>query len=723
MGCSHRLVSHPASGEAMSRFQTHSNECFSAGCSFRGRAVEVVLSSASKSDRRQCTRQLKNILFFNPKDQNPVFERYKKSSLTSATAALLLCLGAGCSSNPPVPRDATAEEASVSIDVPVDMAPPRCMNAMSCAGSPGRPICDTATGQCVSCMSMASACSAGTYCNAATGGCDRGCSTDMGCAATGDAGVAGDGGVAATRCDPITHTCVACVTNDHCPPGNLCRGSTCVPGCSAMRPCATGQSCCDNACVDTATNIAACGACGTTCNVANGRAVCVMGACGVGMCTAPYENCDRNSANGCESNTQTDTANCGMCGRACEGRANATATCTMGTCGVRCNDGFADCDGDAANGCETDTRTSTTHCGRCGRSCAAAGGTAICTDSVCGVGMCGMGFEDCDGNAANGCETNVNTSSANCGRCGTVAPSRPNATGVCVAGVTRVVCNEGFGDCDGMAANGCETNLNDSVGNCGRCATACPGGTQATAVCAAGTCALRCNAGFGNCDGMSSNGCEANLNTDISNCNACRSACIAGPSSRAACTMGTCSITCSTGFSNCNSNPADGCEVDTRVAPTNCGTCGTVCPAGQVCNDGACVAPCPGIQTRCGGTCVALLTSNTNCGGCGTICPSGSTCTDGLCRCAIGTDPIIGVRCGAACVNVLTDNANCGTCGSACATGNTCVRGVCRCSISGVPIGVSCGSVCADLLSDARNCGACGRACTGGTLCSSGICR
>jgi hypothetical protein len=52
---------------------------------------------------------------------------------------------------------------------------------------------------------------------------------------------------------------------------------------------------------------------------------------------------------------------------------------------------------------------------------------------------------------------------------------------------------------------------------------------NATAACASGNCQLQsCNLGFGNCDGMSGDGCESNLNTDLGNCGACGRACFTG---------------------------------------------------------------------------------------------------------------------------------------------------------------------------------------------------
>lgn len=44
-------------------------------------------------------------------------------------------------------------------------------------------------------------------------------------------------------------------------------------------------------------------------------------------CTAPRADCDHNAANGCEASLMTDAANCGACGRSC-----GSAACNAGLC-------------------------------------------------------------------------------------------------------------------------------------------------------------------------------------------------------------------------------------------------------------------------------------------------------------------------------------------------------------------------------------------------------
>lgn len=244
---------------------------------------------------------------------------------------------------------------------------------------------------------------------------------------------------------------------------------------------------CGGTCVDLQRDPQHCGTCGRACSTvrANSVAGCAAGACEV-RCGEGFGDCDANVANGCEVRLAASAAHCGRCGGACPARANASAVCVEGGCGFTCNAGFADCDGDGANGCEVATATSVMHCGACGNVCRVANGTAACVAGACGVGACAAGYGNCDGSAANGCERGLLTDATNCGGCG-VACRPANATGACAAGVCGVgACATGYGNCDGSAANGCETDVRVSIAHCGRCGGACAAGDYCvTAACRA----------------------------------------------------------------------------------------------------------------------------------------------------------------------------------------------------------------------------------------------
>ena len=85
---------------------------------------------------------------------------------------------------------------------------------------------------------------------------------------------------------------------------------------------------------------------------------------------------------------------------------------------------------------------------------------------------CTMGFGDCDGIAANGCEADTQIDWINCGRCGVTCPSPDGAHPMCSSGVCGITCVLGVGNCDGNAANGCETRL-DTSAHCGSCSNNC----------------------------------------------------------------------------------------------------------------------------------------------------------------------------------------------------------------------------------------------------------
>jgi|GEM_PF-781791 len=180
---------------------------------------------------------------------------------------------------------------------------------------------------------------------------------------------------------------------------------------------------------------------------------------------------------------QRTVSQCGTCGHACPTPANATARCSAGRCDFSCRVGYGDCDGAASSGCETPLDT-LADCGQCGRACALTNATSACTAGACAIVRCNAGFGDCDGDPTNGCEARLDTAT-NCGLCGRACTPGTNATSACESMACVSRCNVGYGDCDGVASNGCETNLRTSAASCGRCGAACAVGDT----CGAGICA------------------------------------------------------------------------------------------------------------------------------------------------------------------------------------------------------------------------------------------
>ncbi len=505
-----------------------------------------------------------------------------------------------------------------------------------CAATPMTPACDAATGCCVACVPASDRCARGTYCDSAAQSCVPGCRPDDDCTVA-----VTDAGALVRHCDTATRACLECVTNDHCAAGSLCVGNTCVAGCTAERACPTGQSCCGGACVDPQSNTAHCGRCAARCVAPNATPACMNGSCAVGACTGTFSNCDDDPANGCETSTLSDVRHCGAGRTACAPRANSAVDCAGGRCAYTCTAGFADRDGDAANGCEADTRTSTTSCGACGLACSPANATAACAGGACRVGACNAGFGDCDANATNGCETDLRTTVSSCSACGRACPTPRNTVPACVDTLCAVTCAAGYGECNGDTADGCEVELARAVDHCGSCGRSCVTANVSTAECAAGACLiLSCAAGFADCDGNAANGCETDLTTSTSHCNACGAAC-APSNATGCCDAGRCAIAaCAAGFADCDMSAASGCETDTRTATASCGACGVACAyanaaascADSACRLGACVDGYGDCDARAANGCETdLRTSAAHCGVCGRVCAVGQSCASGTC--------------------------------------------------------------------------------------------
>ncbi len=521
------------------------------------------------------------------------------------------------------------------------------------------------------------------------------------------------------------------VTGWGCTTG-FCQVTSCSPGFSDCNG-APGDGCE----INRNSNSAHCGGCGNVCNSTNGTPICAGGVCGI-ACNAGFGDCDGNPDNGCETNTNSSTSNCGTCGTTCTNPGGSTQ-CTGGNCQPVCNAGRANCDGIATNGCEVNTNTSTSNCGACNAACVNPNGTTSCVSGQCSP-SCSSGFANCDGNDANGCETNLNTTTNHCGQCGRVCLN-PNGTTSCVGGTCTPACSSGAANCDSNAVNGCETNTNTDRDNCGACSVSCTNSCGST-TCSFGTCAPTCGAGCASCDGNPVNGCETNLQSSLTNCGSCGTTCV-NPNGSTTCTAGTCVPTCSGTFRNCDGNPINGCETDINSTVNHCSQCNKQCvnPNGSTtCVSGTCTPTCSGSFRSCDGNPDNGCETNTasdvnNCGNCGTVCtnPSGSVaCVGGVCQpgCNPGRGDCDGNPANG-CETDTTTTSNCGGCGVMCSNANgstSCIGGSCvpSCSSGWGNCDGNPNNGCETSTNTTTNCGACARACsTAGVAtasCSNGTC-
>lgn len=189
-----------------------------------------------------------------------------------------------------------------------------------------------------------------------------------------------------------------------------CGGGACTAANCSATP---GSADCDHdeaSCeINLLTDANNCGACGFKCQFAagitpRGTLTCTPSGCSV-TCDAGYGNCDGNYTNGCEQQLNTLT-HCGSCGQNCAIN-DANVTCSTGSCRVQsCKPDHADCNGDQLS-CETALNTPS-NCGSCNSACNLPHANEGCGGAVgarvCTVASCEANWSDCDVNAANGCE-------------------------------------------------------------------------------------------------------------------------------------------------------------------------------------------------------------------------------------------------------------------------------------------------------------------------------
>lgn len=235
-----------------------------------------------------------------------------------------------------------------------------------------------------------------------------------------------------------------------------------------------------------------------------GLALCVIACVG-----APPQPCTQCGGQCVDLNS--DSANCGNCGNTC----NAMQFCKAGSChSVDCPTGETRC-GDLC----VDLLSNAANCGGCGAPCASG---QLCQMGNC-VSSCAAPLLSC----SMACVDPANDPK-NCGGCGVhCAPDHVVAAACVNKGCSYAQCLDAYADCDGTPQNGCETEVDVDVRNCGGCGRRCTplhvaamlpdggldegdGGQPARgATCSNGTCGYQqCAPGWLDCDGARENGCE-----------------------------------------------------------------------------------------------------------------------------------------------------------------------------------------------------------------------
>lgn len=196
-----------------------------------------------------------------------------------------------------------------------------------------------------------------------------------------------------------------------------------------------------------------------------------------------------------------------------------------------------------------------------------------CADGQCVANLCAPNSYSCGPGGRRAC--NAEGTSYVDAPCPTVA----NATARCEGqGACAQVCNDGYGDCDGGAGNGCETFLRGSSMHCGACGVRCGAGTM----CQNGECRSSCS------QTMCGELCVDTTN-NVMHCGRCDAPCEARPNSTPRCVEGGCEASCTGGFLDCDGSVTTGCEVNPQSDPANCGACRRACLSTQRCVEGSCV--------------------------------------------------------------------------------------------------------------------------------------
>ncbi len=227
----------------------------------------------------------------------------------------------------------------------------------------------------------------------------------------------------------------------------------------------------------------------TACIEKGGEKVCI-----IAECESNYWDNDGQYDNGCEAECVKSNNGIEICDGVdndCNGKTDelnpntmckpvmnsSEAQCVQGKCEYVCNYGYGNCNDNWEDGCETDVKSNSEHCGKCKNPCMPDNAIGMCSDMLCKVVSCKSGYYDINKDPADGCEyqctpdgqekcdkkDNDCDGTTDNGDIRILCPTNIYTTFACEEGACKITaCTKGWYDVDKVVDNGCECQANDT---------------------------------------------------------------------------------------------------------------------------------------------------------------------------------------------------------------------------------------------------------------------